>query len=320
MELLVSIIVPVYNRQNTLARTAQSALSQSWKNLEVILVDDGSSDASLDVAKRIQSRDPRVRVLTNERTKGASGARNTGLDVARGEWITFLDSDDLLDHRMIERLVGTLKAGRADIVTCHTRLMRADGTREKKVGEFRWNACGDISESILSGEVYVDMNAALIQRESLLDISGLDEDCPSFQEWDLHIRLSKSCQYACCPELLVDYYQHPDQMSKDAVRSMKGLLFVYRKHKNRWANRSLSDNWKQRIFAAFDEIGGLPRDRLKLYADLARIEPRIIYWLPCRLFRRIAGWIKRRELTKRRQAAAEHGNLATEPQREEDVR
>ena len=102
---LVSIIIPVYNSEKYLSETVQSALSQTWTNKEIIIVDDGSTDLSLSIAKSFESEV--VKVYSQE-NKGASSARNNGLLAAKGEYIQFLDADDLISPEKIEKQVACL--------------------------------------------------------------------------------------------------------------------------------------------------------------------------------------------------------------------
>jgi glycosyltransferase involved in cell wall biosynthesis len=114
---LVSIIIPVYNAGKFLAETINSALDQTWVNKEVIIVDDGSTDNSLNIAKKF--KDPRIRIF-EQKNSGASAARNKGLSVAEGEYIQFLDADDLLSTNKIEEQVKLLKEKPYVISTCAT--------------------------------------------------------------------------------------------------------------------------------------------------------------------------------------------------------
>ncbi len=116
MSPLVSIIIPCYNAEPWLAETLESALAQTWPNKEVILVDDGSTDGSRAVAERFAPRG--VAVITQP-NQGAAAARNTGLARARGDFVQFLDADDLLAPDKVERQVHLLQAGGNDcLATC----------------------------------------------------------------------------------------------------------------------------------------------------------------------------------------------------------
>ena len=96
MSQLVSIIIPVYNAERTLCKCLDSILEQDFNNYEIILVNDGSKDSSIDICKQYGSKHQNISVI-NQNNAGVSSARNAGLDVAKGDWITFIDSDDYIE-------------------------------------------------------------------------------------------------------------------------------------------------------------------------------------------------------------------------------
>lgn len=112
---LVSIIVPVYNVQNSVARCLESICAQTWKNIEVILVNDGSRDESFSICEQFREKDPRI-VLVDKSNSGVSETRNCGMSLARGKYVQFVDSDDYLDPDFTERLVTAAEANNADLV------------------------------------------------------------------------------------------------------------------------------------------------------------------------------------------------------------
>lgn len=113
--LLISVIVPVYNVERYLAACLDSVLSQSYRNLEIIVINDGSTDFSREIAEKYSENDDRVRVYNFE-NEGLSEARNRGLRVATGEYITFVDSDDVLLPGALKKMVEALEQQQADIV------------------------------------------------------------------------------------------------------------------------------------------------------------------------------------------------------------
>lgn len=114
---LVSIIVPVYQVKAYISECVESLLAQTYTNLEVLLVDDGSTDGSGAVCDEYAARDSRVRVVHQE-NQGAAGARNTGLDLALGKYIAFVDSDDVIAPTYVKELFLLLKKYQADIAAC----------------------------------------------------------------------------------------------------------------------------------------------------------------------------------------------------------
>lgn len=114
---LVSVIIPIFNVANYLEKSIDSVRNQTYKNLEIILIDDGSTDGSSNLCDIISKKDKRIRVIHKENS-GIADARNVGLLNARGEYITFVDSDDWLEKSMIEELLTILKKRNADIIAC----------------------------------------------------------------------------------------------------------------------------------------------------------------------------------------------------------
>ena len=119
---MVSVIIPVYNVQEYLARCVDSVLSQTYTNLEIILVDDGSLDMSGDMCDDYAHKDSRVRVV-HKSNGGLSDARNAGLDIASGNYVAFIDADDYVHHQFVEKLYDTLQSTGAQIAA-HGRSLK----------------------------------------------------------------------------------------------------------------------------------------------------------------------------------------------------
>ena len=113
----VTIIVPVYNAEKYLSRCIDSIIAQTFTNFECILIDDGSSDRSLDICKQYRLLDERI-VLIHQDNSGISASRNKGLKIARGKYVCFVDSDDNIKNNMYEKLVASINNSNADVVCC----------------------------------------------------------------------------------------------------------------------------------------------------------------------------------------------------------
>ena len=114
---LISIIVPVFNVEVYLPKCLDSILNQTYENLEIIVVNDGSTDNSPQICEEYANKDSRINVL-HKKNGGLSSARNAGLDVANGEYIGFVDSDDFVEKNMYEEMINTLKKYSANLVIC----------------------------------------------------------------------------------------------------------------------------------------------------------------------------------------------------------
>jgi len=104
---LVAVVIPVYNAASTLAHTVQSVTNQTYRNLEILLVDDGSSDASPEIAQRLAEQDARIRVI-RQANQGVAATRNNGAHAAKADYIAFLDNDDLWHPTKIEKQLSIL--------------------------------------------------------------------------------------------------------------------------------------------------------------------------------------------------------------------
>ena len=125
---IISVIVPVYNSEKHLNNCLESITGQTYKNIEIILVDDGSTDGSLDLLKEWEKKDERIKLFHKE-NGGAASARNIGLEHVTGEYISFVDSDDIITENMLEYMLETLEKYDADICQCGMEEIRENGSK-----------------------------------------------------------------------------------------------------------------------------------------------------------------------------------------------
>lgn len=140
MKELVSIIVPIYNVDKYLEECIESLKNQTYKNLEIILINDGSTDNSEQICRKEEKQDNRI-VFINKNNGGSASAKNVGLKIAKGDYITFIDSDDFIEPDMIEYMVNTIKKYNSDIIQCsftnlykNTEKFKQDKIIEQKIG------------------------------------------------------------------------------------------------------------------------------------------------------------------------------------------
>lgn len=122
----VSVIVPIYNSEKTLKKCIESIISQTYSNIEIILVNDGSKDTSLNIMKEYKEKDSRI-IMISQPNKGLSGARNTGIKNATGDYITFIDSDDYIEKDMLEETINIFKKYDCDVVRNNYKLAYKGG-------------------------------------------------------------------------------------------------------------------------------------------------------------------------------------------------
>ena len=128
---LISIIVPIYNAEKYLNQCIESILEQTYENIELILVNDGSKDKSLEICNIWSKKDKRV-VAINKTNGGVASARNAGLDIAKGQLITFVDNDDIVEKNIYEKMYSDMLTHNADIVMCNSRSFTSLESRSDK--------------------------------------------------------------------------------------------------------------------------------------------------------------------------------------------
>ena len=127
---LISVIIPVYGVEKYIAQCLESVIDQTYKNLEIIVINDGTKDRSAEIAKEYAAKDSRIKVY-DFKNGGLSVARNRGLEIATGDYISYIDSDDWLDTKMYETLLETAMKNEADMVKCG--IIETNGAAEEKI-------------------------------------------------------------------------------------------------------------------------------------------------------------------------------------------
>ena len=164
---VVSVIVPIYNAEKYLGYTLNSIVSQTYRKLEIILVDDGSTDSSIKICKNYSQIDDRVIIISVE-NGGVSRARNLGLREASGEYIQFVDAEDVIDLGMIERMVELQNTYQTDMVVCGFDMVTLDqGGSVKKTVSFSSQFMGN--ECVLTKDLFFEKAAYILWRSSLLE-------------------------------------------------------------------------------------------------------------------------------------------------------
>jgi glycosyltransferase involved in cell wall biosynthesis len=207
---LVSIVMPNLNKGRFIGQAIESVLSQSYKNLEVLVVDNGSQDESVSVVEHLESEDGRLRLL-KEPTRGVSRAINTGIKSARGEFVTVMGSDDVLTKDKTSKQIERLQEGRASV--CHTggwyldsegvRLVRPLARDTQKVPT---QYEGDIFHELISLDYWRDFfGASVVYSRDCFDGRLFDPSLEYGEDWDFCVRLSRSFAFHYVPEPLYGY-------------------------------------------------------------------------------------------------------------------
>jgi glycosyltransferase involved in cell wall biosynthesis len=227
---LISVVIPAFNRQETITYCLDSVLAQTYGNLEVIVVDDCSTDGTVSIVR--SHPDPRVRCIVLGRNAGAQAARNRGILEAKADWIAFQDSDDEWLPDKLEKQVSVLAGSNYDpwnFIYCNAyRYDKAKGSKTVRLlpvveGE---NQYATMLQA--PAPLYPTM---LASKKALEKIGYLDERVPSFQEWDTSIRLAKYCRIIHLKEPLMIYHVgNGDAISGSIIKHVEGWHYIISKY------------------------------------------------------------------------------------------
>jgi glycosyltransferase involved in cell wall biosynthesis len=221
----VSVIIPTYNRKKFLKEAIHSVLSQSYNDLEIVVVDDGSDHKS----EWIEALDPRIHYIYCAQ-RGVAAARNFGVSVSSGEYIAFLDSDDLWGNKKLQKQISFLEEN-PEYKICYTneKWIR-DGEnlnqmkKHQKYHGWIFNKCLPLC--------IISASSILVEREVFHDLGGFDESLPVCEDYDLWLRMALKYPIGFLDEkLIVKRGGHPDQLSKKywgmdrfRIRALEKLL------------------------------------------------------------------------------------------------
>lgn len=221
---LVSIIVPAYNASEYIAATLDSALAQSYPAVEIIVIDDGSTDAT---PALLQSYGNRI-LVSRQPNAGQAAARNHGARLARGELLLFLDSDDLLDADFLTQQSALLtRFDGADAVYCDHRTIDDAGHVTAETGALGYpRPSGDILRALLHGPCIVTPGLVLLRRTAFEASSGFDESpaMRGYEDYAFWLALAVRSQFIYNACTLMSYRRHPAQATRQAAYQLKASL------------------------------------------------------------------------------------------------
>ena len=239
----VSVVIAAYNAETFLRQTMESVLAQSLRDIEVIVVDDGSTDKTAEILHSFA--DPRLSVLRQKNT-GVSAARNAGLAVARAPYIFFLDADDMLQSDALSKMVATLDR-MPDRIACfgHHLRIAEDGTRLSKPQDLRWKLfpAEDTLRHMIAKN-FIACGAICIRTEAARSVGGFNPALKLGEDWEFWCRLA----------LLGDFVPMPDE-----------IVLLYRQRFGS-ANYRLRTSLLRQSFQAIDAIYSNPAIRLRFSA------------------------------------------------------
>lgn len=228
---LVSVIIPTYNRAKFLPRAIESALSQIYENIEIIIVDDCSPDDTESIVKAYQKKHKNIFYYKNKENAWPCFSRNRGIAQAKWEYINFLDDDDSIRPDKLKKQVELFDRSddKVEVISCHVAYHRSDITMIKKNTK-SWNIFKDLLQSYC-----VSATHSMLIKKTALEKSQYDPHLPSWQEYDLMLQIAQKWWYFdYVNEVLCDVFESKNQISFNFKKKIQWNLVLIRKRHSEW--------------------------------------------------------------------------------------
>ena len=223
----ISIIIPTYNREKLIIRSINSILNQTYHNIEVILIDDGSTDNTKKIISQI--KDKRFRYIKLRKNKGSNVARNIGIQKAIGNYITFQDSDDFFHSDKLEKQINNLRKYNSDFDFCKMRIHINNKKKEIHPNKKQ-------EKKILNNETINELcNGNFISTQSMLVKKSyikkylFDPEFPRLQDYDLVLRMLPNMKVSYTREILIELYRQNDSISNSQKKYKKAKELLLKK-------------------------------------------------------------------------------------------
>jgi len=224
---LVSIIMPMYNAGKFLSKSIESVLEQTYQNWELLLIDDGSKDDSIDIALAFMEKDSRIFLLKNEQNMGIAKTRNKGIEASKGQYIAFLDSDDIWLPDKLKIQLTFMQQHQVDFSYCSYEVVDDHGTKigERKISETKLDY-HEMLKGNRIGLLTVMLSRKIAQKYPFPEINHEDYAC-----W-LSIARNGTVAYLASEQILAKYRKHQTSLSANKIQAAQWTWTIYRRHEH----------------------------------------------------------------------------------------
>lgn len=241
----VSVVIPTYNREETIFRAIESVLNQSYPVYEIIVVDDKSNDRTNEIIKGI--KDSRIRYIENNENKGGAYSRNKGIKEAKGDLIAFQDSDDEWMKNKLEIQVNELIKSKADVVCSSYNQITKN--QKRLIPNTKINNEEDLFSKLVWGNFIG--TPTIIAKKQVLQNEMFDSNMPRFQDWELMLRISKKYKITFINQPLVNAFIQTNSITRNNSNAVKALEIIMQKNGEVFHNNNELSSHYYRLMAKY---------------------------------------------------------------------
>ena len=245
-ECLVSVIIPTYNRADTIERAINSVLAQSYNNIEIIIVDDASTDSTFRIIQTF--KDSKIKYIRNEKNLGPAISRNRGVFVAKGEIIAFQDSDDEWLSNKLEIQIEKMK-NIPEFAMVYCPYLYFGKKTIRQVPDENIPICeleGNIYSSLLKCNK-IGTPTILVKKEIFEIVGGFDENMYAYEDWDFAIKVSRDYKIGYIPTALVNAYYSDNGVNSNDYNLANGISVILKKNFNQVSDKNITKGLIQSI-------------------------------------------------------------------------
>ena len=221
----ISVIIPTYNREKLIERSIKSVLNQTYKNIEVIVVDDCSTDNTESIVNSI--KDDRLIYIRLSENKGACYARNKGIEVSSGKYVAFNDSDDVFYKNKLEKQLKNLLNNNSDLDFCKMKVFHNINYQFPSIDQEKNIKKHGIINELCNGN-FISTQTILVKKDVVKDIK-FDNSLPRFQDYDLVLRIGQKYNISYTNQILVSVYPQNDSISNSDEKLANACIIMLRK-------------------------------------------------------------------------------------------
>lgn len=290
--LKVSVVIPAFNAERYIKKGINSVLWQSHANLEILIVDDCSTDSTARTVEEIARRDARIVLVSNETNRGVSASRNRGIELSTGDYVAFLDADDLWHPLKIQSQLEMLIKKGPEYGVCYCSIVRMgedDSVFFYNVGNLPE---GDMFNRVLEKNYFQCGSTFIVRRDLLTSVGMFDPAIQGAEDWDLSIKLAAVTKFAVCREPLCGYRRGRYALHTNALAMLLSGFDVLKKHEPVYGYSAINKRMaiRETVYALGVKGGGVDIGVRARLGVLKRAMKRYKYALPVGLWWRLRNY------------------------------